>query len=41
MAIYKKERLLEGKKFFSVASGGGTGRTLHPITWGRAQLLTA
>ena len=30
MAIYKKERLLEGKKFFSVASGGGTGRTLHP-----------
>ena len=30
MAIYKKERLLAGKKFFSVASGGGTGRTLHP-----------
>ena len=30
MAIYKKERQLEGKKFFSVASGGGTGRTLHP-----------
>jgi hypothetical protein len=30
MAIYKKERLLDGKKFFSVASGGGTGRTLHP-----------
>ena len=30
MAVYKKERLLEGKKFFSVASGGGTGRTLHP-----------
>jgi hypothetical protein len=30
MGIYKKERLLEGKKFFSVASGGGTGRTLHP-----------
>lgn len=27
---YKKERLLEGKKYFSVASGGGTGRTLHP-----------
>ena len=27
---YKKECLLEGKKFFSVASGGGTGRTLHP-----------
>jgi hypothetical protein len=30
MGIYKKERLLEGKPFFSVASGGGTGRTLHP-----------
>jgi len=30
MAVYKKERLLDGKKFFSVASGGGTGRTLHP-----------
>ena len=27
---YKKERLELGKKFFSVASGGGTGRTLHP-----------
>jgi hypothetical protein len=27
---YKKERLLEGKPYFSVASGGGTGRTLHP-----------
>lgn len=27
---YKKERLLQGNKFFSVASGGGTGRTLHP-----------
>lgn len=27
---YKKERLEQGKKFFSVASGGGTGRTLHP-----------
>ena len=26
---YKKERLEEGKKYFSVASGGGTGRTLH------------
>jgi hypothetical protein len=34
MAIYKKERLLEGKKFFSVASGGGTGRTLHPDNMG-------
>ena len=30
MGTYKKERIEEGKKFFSVASGGGTGRTLHP-----------
>ena len=30
MGTYKKERLEAGKKFFSVASGGGTGRTLHP-----------
>ena len=29
-ATYKKERLEQGKKYFSVASGGGTGRTLHP-----------
>lgn len=28
--IYKKERIEENKKYFSVASGGGTGRTLHP-----------
>ena len=28
--IYKKERIEEGKPYFSVASGGGTGRTLHP-----------
>ena len=27
---YKKECILKGKKYFSVASGGGTGRTLHP-----------
>ncbi len=27
---YKKERTLAGKPYFSVASGGGTGRTLHP-----------
>ena len=27
---YKKECVLKGKKYFSVASGGGTGRTLHP-----------
>ncbi len=27
---YKKERLEAGKNYFSVASGGGTGRTLHP-----------
>lgn len=31
---YKKECLLEGKKYFSVASGGGTGRTLHPDNMG-------
>lgn len=30
MGTYKKERLAAGKPFFSVASGGGTGRTLHP-----------
>ncbi|MBR2643561.1 MAG: GGGtGRT protein, partial [Lentisphaeria bacterium] len=30
MGTYKKERLEAGRKFFSVASGGGTGRTLHP-----------
>ncbi len=30
MGTYKKERQLMGKPFFSVASGGGTGRTLHP-----------
>ena len=28
--IYKKECIELGKKYFSVASGGGTGRTLHP-----------
>ena len=27
---YKKDCVLAGKKYFSVASGGGTGRTLHP-----------
>ena len=27
---YKKECYETGKKYFSVASGGGTGRTLHP-----------
>ena len=30
MGTYKKERIEAGRKFFSVASGGGTGRTLHP-----------
>ena len=29
---YKKECIELGKKYFSVASGGGTGRTLHPDT---------
>jgi hypothetical protein len=27
---YKKERFEKGRNYFSVASGGGTGRTLHP-----------
>ena len=27
---YKKECIEQGKKYFSVASGGGTGHTLHP-----------
>lgn len=27
---YKKECMEQGRKYFSVASGGGTGRTLHP-----------
>jgi hypothetical protein len=31
---YKKECIQEGKKYFSVASGGGTGRTLHPDNMG-------
>ncbi len=31
---YKKECQLAGKKYFSVASGGGTGRTLHPDNMG-------
>jgi len=30
VGTYKKECVLKGKKYFSVASGGGTGRTLHP-----------
>ena len=34
MGTYKKERQLLGKPFFSVASGGGTGRTLHPDNMG-------
>lgn len=32
--IYKKERIKENKPYFSVASGGGTGRTLHPDNMG-------
>lgn len=34
VGTYKKERLAQGRKFFSVASGGGTGRTLHPDNMG-------
>ena len=30
VGTYKKERIQAGKPYFSVASGGGTGRTLHP-----------
>nr|WP_312579846.1 GGGtGRT protein [Sedimentibacter sp.] len=30
VGTYKKECIEQGKKYFSVASGGGTGRTLHP-----------
>ena len=31
---YKKWAIENGKKYFSVASGGGTGRTLHPDNMG-------
>jgi len=31
---YKKECIEQSKKYFSVASGGGTGRTLHPDNMG-------
>jgi len=31
---YKKECIQQNKKYFSVASGGGTGRTLHPDNMG-------
>lgn len=31
---YKKECMQQGKNYFSVASGGGTGRTLHPDNMG-------
>lgn len=31
---YKKECIEQGKKYFSVASGGGTGRTMHPDNMG-------
>ena len=31
---YKKECVAKGKDYFSVASGGGTGRTLHPDNMG-------
>ncbi len=31
---YKKECIQQGKEYFSVASGGGTGRTLHPDNMG-------
>ncbi len=34
VGTYKKECIAQGKKYFSVASGGGTGRTLHPDNMG-------
>ncbi len=34
VATYKKECQALGRRFFSVASGGGTGRTLHPDNMG-------
>ena len=34
VATYKKECQLAGRDYFSVASGGGTGRTLHPDNMG-------
>ncbi|MEN8188971.1 MAG: GGGtGRT protein [Thermodesulfobacteriota bacterium] len=34
VGTYKKECLEQGRKYFSVASGGGTGRTLHPDNMG-------
>lgn len=34
VGTYKKECIALGKKYFSVASGGGTGRTLHPDNMG-------
>ena len=36
---YKKERIEAGKKYFSVASGGGTGRTLHPDMFQRSHSI--
>ena len=37
---YKKECVEAGKKYFSVASGGGTGRTLHPDNMQQDRLPT-
>ncbi len=36
---YKKECIEQGKKYFSVASGGGTGRTLHPDKSDRSHVV--
>ena len=38
---YKKECYEQGKKYFSVASGGGTGRTFIQIIWQQDRLPTA
>ena len=37
---YKKECIEQGKKYFSVASGGGTGRTLHPDNMAAGPAMT-
>ncbi len=38
---YKKECIEQGKKYFSVASGGGTGRTLHPDNMAKSEAKRA
>ena len=42
LQVHTRKNARAGKEIFSVASGGGTGRTLHPDNMGymRVQLLT-